>query len=194
MTTLEHVKQSEQALIDVIRQATLALDGIGADAVNAALRDFEEAKRNALARLRSQADAVRDSLGQLARDAGDVAKQLAADVVLAPVAQQQKQTPPAVVKQEATATPREEAQPAPEPSQRVKDVRAALDAIDAHHPDDPVTTCSTSTSSSATPPPAGEVKPAEATTTNGGAIATVPPSSRNGRPRSTRRQQGGQNQ
>src|SRR5262245_34003416 len=101
--SIEQIRQQDAQLIEVIKQAAAALDAVGGEAVNAALRAFEESRRNALARLKSQADAVRASLSQLAGDAADVAKQLHADVFCKPAEQP---ATPAEKKAETTATPK----------------------------------------------------------------------------------------
>lgn len=82
------VKSQEAALVEVILAAAKQLDLIGVDATSAALRQLEESRRNALARLNSAADAARSAFSQLAGDTQDVAKQLRHDLFAAPARQQ----------------------------------------------------------------------------------------------------------
>lgn len=75
------ITTAEKGLLDVIREATAALDKVatGSDLAEA-LRAFEQAKVNALARLQEKATAVRTGLEQFAKDADAVAQQLRVEV------------------------------------------------------------------------------------------------------------------
>lgn len=121
---IETVKQNESALIDVLKSAAVALDAVGITELSDALAQLQRSAEAAQERLQQAADQARAVLLALSSRSEGVAKQLHADLFGA------VEPEAAPVTQEGTATTPGASETAPEPSDRVKAVREALDAIE----------------------------------------------------------------
>src|SRR4051812_18191269 len=89
---LNQIQQQEQSVIDVLRQATQALQQIGTTDLGEAVQQLERAAAEARARLQAAADYCRGVFSMLSADAGGISTSLAADLFGQPAETKQEPT------------------------------------------------------------------------------------------------------